>query len=1613
MYVLFQLSGKGCDNITINIQFSSIQDKSIRWQLIDADNDTHIYFSGDWNDIYTNKNNVLAASSTTPICPSDTTIDFNSQCFDLKLYGTGYDWFELFFNNELVTIGKQSIGDNKGLYFCPFSLFANTSGVNQTGFSLTVTPYGQVNHNITIYDLNSLGIDSFDLIYKNEYINDNNTNQDVVDMTFSKGCYQIIIKNNQYNMTSQSTILHTDTETNALMFDFDYIVGNSDTTKIWLSNDQFIETGIIMCDNEVLYPAYRFGMGFACENEQEITCNSTQYLENMINNQNNSSNNNNNNTIKLGKSVTIPGICVNPKLNMKIMAMYQENGNISLDIDTFTNIFIDDTFIGVCDVSTLNDPDYYSCSNDSSGSSVDYIDTMIECSGVNTADISDYIIAGLEYNAETFQTVYFLLEFSQTLIQNKDCFATANGDGNDDIVYFYSEATISCDSDKTEIASLKVSFDRSTAVTSRTFSDIGGSLQDDKITMFISSINSSGSESDIVYSYTFGSVLEVYNDPALSQISDLWLIAGECYAFTFITSDVFTGGASAVRMHGIIEILLNNNQTVGYNGYFDVQSKTNIVCVAKPSDNYIYMDTDLIHTSYCIEPESCMNKEVWISDFERTKGLNLDGHSYHSLYKSKIDISKLNQDYIACYGAYACDESDLMLDVDNDAYVECAGVFGCNSVLIEADHIGCWSPSSCNSINFTITTSNTYTYNSSTPWYLRIPGIFLYGLFSVFNEELYINCHPSCYVYILAPFAIVNSRIKLSSRVETFSLFEHRYSNGFSDLTIECESQDTLVFIDVAFVYTYDEYGNIIENYADQLDYITYENCKYISTTWYYDYNNSNYHNNSHHLYHVVENNNILDAVEMVKQLLNANLYQCVGRNENTTMVNIGYPLFGESSITSSDDFSVICCNGYFSCSLASSIETGANGNILCMAFQACSEATLIRTRNAVNHNANYTFDSGNILCLGMYSCALANLESSNYIMCAATAACGQAFILDARTLICGSSWYGCYQAVVRSVNKIYVLAINWGMTVYSNNIGETWIYLLAEEAGYELTYFCDEGDICHIICGAKYSCDNTTQIYCNGKCDVSCYSNETCPKIMISTSPTLSPTDSPTDLPIASNQRLFEEKDLNLWFNWIVGILTVLVVIIAIIAIIDARYIRINELFTSSSIIVALFYANDFISDVFFCLKVCVYAFIDVNNDSDDDNNKNRGAYVILFFLSLTFIILPLTLNVIQLYFELSKWQNDVILKQTQVKQWINTNVKLLYFLAVMSGSSFSAISLCNSHLFKLKVFGMGLPRYYQSLFQSKRFLSIVVCENLPQLLIQAIVLVLSIQDGKNTNGLLITIFAMIFTIVSIILSSVEFAFASRNLKSGSIMSIEFTIESIALAKLNMMKFNSKIVFSNCLKLRHIMSKRLHIPMDQIDRLLPLQVSNGVVFRFIIDIDPVQCDPIIAAMNNAVEKNFLARDISKVFRLRIRQCVLLKQNVNMIEIRRIKRYSVNDNETNIKGTFSLRSKKKKKRRNTIGVDVQVVEHTLDEKSHDDDLNMMVESSNGTTLQSIASHSTSSAVGITSKSPTSTTQLTPIFNAANVQVESNIQPIQDDRAENLLGSKSDEQEFHE
>ena len=100
----------------------------------------------------------------------------------------------------------------------------------------------------------------------------------------------------------------------------------------------------------------------------------------------------------------------------------------------------------------------------------------------------------------------------------------------------------------------------------------------------------------------------------------------------------------------------------------------------------------------------------------------------------------------------------------------------------------------------------------------------------------------------------------------------------------------------------------------------------------------------------------------------------------------------------------------------------------------------------------------------------------------------------------------------------------------------------------------------------------------------------------------------------------------------------------------------------------------------VCFCILL-----VDISGESGHTNGRRsvKIELVVFFGFAIIFII-SLVIGLMQLQHEIKrKWMKDKYCRQT-IRSWLVSYIRVLYFLSVITGSSFSAIELCNSNLFR-----------------------------------------------------------------------------------------------------------------------------------------------------------------------------------------------------------------------------------------------------------------------------------------------------------------------------------------
>ena len=113
------------------------------------------------------------------------------------------------------------------------------------------------------------------------------------------------------------------------------------------------------------------------------------------------------------------------------------------------------------------------------------------------------------------------------------------------------------------------------------------------------------------------------------------------------------------------------------------------------------------------------------------------------------------------------------------------------------------------------------------------------------------------------------------------------------------------------------------------------------------------------------------------------------------------------------------------------------------------------------------------------------------------------------------------------------------------------------------------------------------------------------------------------------------------------------------------------------------------------------------------NSSNTNEENVMILgiFVGSMVFLMLPLCINIWQLHYGMKQWQNDIAGGQ-QLQAWRQTYMRKIYSICIFLGGAFALVSLCNTNIFHLRLFNMGLNRRQRAVFQNQRLFSTVLIE-------------------------------------------------------------------------------------------------------------------------------------------------------------------------------------------------------------------------------------------------------------------------------------------------------------
>ena len=274
--------------------------------------------------------------------------------------------------------------------------------------------------------------------------------------------------------------------------------------------------------------------------------------------------------------------------------------------------------------------------------------------------------------------------------------------------------------------------------------------------------------------------------------------------------------------------------------------------------------------------------------------------------------------------------------------------------------------------------------------------------------------------------------------------------------------------------------------------------------------------------------------------------------------------------------------------------------------------------------------------------------------------------------------------------------------------------------------------------------------------------------------STTISPTKAPIDIGISTTDvtsnrfingtAMLEEKSNDIFeitldnmFYVLLGGIILLCCILFGIAWLDSKCCcRRNDHFQISALIAALIQILDMFSDIFFAINALSHY-----NDTDSFQG------LLIFILSVVFILFPIIISLYQLHSASSKYW----LYNNRIREWLLSYSKLLYIVSVITGSSFAAIQIFNSNLFGLDIFCMGIPKQYLLSFTTKKVYSIILFENCPQLFLSCWYTILM---GEITW---IPTIQMIFSLISIVTTIISMVLQKKIYKTQDYVYITIDI--------------------------------------------------------------------------------------------------------------------------------------------------------------------------------------------------------------------------------------------
>eukprot|EP01084_Bolivina_argentea_P319771 554663_1 len=322
-------------------------------------------------------------------------------------------------------------------------------------------------------------------------------------------------------------------------------------------------------------------------------------------------------------------------------------------------------------------------------------------------------------------------------------------------------------------------------------------------------------------------------------------------------------------------------------------------------------------------------------------------------------------------------------------------------------------------------------------------------------------------------------------------------------------------------------------------------------------------------------------------------------------------------------------------------------------------------------------------------------------------------------------------------------------------------------------------------------------------------------PTVIPSVNPTVIPSINPTYVPIYSSEspvsatgslKNSQLENLNDLFLFVAICFISVTLLTGLTGKIYAKWIHVNDFFTVAAFLKILFHLLDMTSDVFFSAQVYF------------QTNEKDVQYLVIFMISVAFIIIPIIVTVAQLFQTVRKhWSHD-----DHARIWLQEKTAFLFIVSILLGSSFAAVELFNSHLFNLMLFSMNLSRKYMLSFRTKRLWSIILVENIPQLLIQTYYkFILDTGDDDNV----IVIASIMMSIISIIVTILSVMISKQLLSTQQYTVVNFEISGKCITDKN--ADNVHYIYK-INQIKSAISDILGVEQSVVDVLKPEKVQQG-----------------------------------------------------------------------------------------------------------------------------------------------------------------------------------------